>query len=336
MKARAAARRIARALAVAWLAALVGCLAWGRRQFAVAIPPNLGNHERNLASLPPPGAPVEFAVVSDPHASAVFARLAAEIARGRPDFVILLGDFVRGPDLARNRFFWDEIRRTGIDCPIFIVLGDNDVTPRRGAVEPEVTLAQYAAWYGPRNFSFRAGDCLFLLLFNVRGVHGGEYLAFLGKALERRPSEARHVFVCAHVPPWFSLPGAPEGYLENDPAFFDLLERHRVGYALSGHEHGQWRGRHRGTDFIRLAGGGGRLPEPEGWGMFHHAARFRIDGDLVAEELLVVPRTRAPLKALRHACWVHAYPFWRRHPLLLAAAVAAPALLLILLMRKRP
>lgn len=317
-----------------WLASAVGSYLWGRRQLRVEIPPNLGNKPANIAALPKK-CPFEFIVLGDPHNTATSEDLMGRIGQGRQDFIIILGDFVRNPELGRNRFFWDGIARAGISCPVFLVLGDDDVI-RRGAQAPSPeTIAQYEKWYGPRNFSFYAGDCLFILLFNITEVRDGQYLEFLEKALRERKAGTRHTFVCAHVPPHFSLPEARPEILEDDPRFFELLERFKVDYCLTGHEHGYWRGRRKGVDYIKLAGGGGRLPEKEGWGMFHHAMRFRVGEDLIAEDLMVVPRACGAIQKVRYFCWASAYPFWEAHIILFAAAVAVPGTILILLIGTR-
>jgi len=279
----------------------------------------------------PKTCPFEFVVLGDTHNTSVAETLMWRIKREEPDFIILLGDFVEAPELARNRFFWGMIERSGLTCPIFLVIGDDDVVPRASDCPSKEAIAQYEVWYGPRNFSFYARDCLFILLFNIREDKSGGYLDFLEKTLKERKPGTRHTFVCAHVPPHFSLPEAPPEILEADPRFFKLLEEYGVDYTLAGHEHGYWRGNRKGVEYVKLAGGGGRLPEKDGWGMFHHAMRFRVGEDLLAEDIMTTQRARNPIHALRHFCWIHAYPFWSSFFGFFFAAVLAPGALLILL-----
>ncbi len=324
-------------LSILWLVFVLVTYLIGNGQLQVALPKNLGNNERNLSALAKrrPDKPLEFVIFGDTHGKGTFDSLMEKLSGEDLDFIIILGDFAHDPTVECHRFFWDEIRRTGLKCPIFLVAGDEDIlcATTRGAAT--VGLGQYEYWYGPVNFSFYTKDCLFIFLYNVYGTPGNFYLDYLERTLKSRRRGTRHTLVCMHVPPYFALPEAPPEILEDSPRFFELLSRYKVDYCFSAHEHGYWRGRRNGVDYIKVAGGGGRLPRREGWGMFHHVMKFSVRDALTVEDLIVVPKTRHQIKRLRYFCYICAYPFWAGHPGIFILAIVIPVLILILLAWRR-
>ena len=320
-------------LSILWLVFVLVTYFIGSSQLYVAPPQNLGNSQENLSALANrrPDRPLEFVIFGDTHSSGTFDVLMKKLSGEEFDFMIILGDFAHDPTVECHRFFWDEIRRTGLKCPIFLVAGDEDILCATTRDAATVGMGQYGCWYGPVNFSFYTKDCLFIFLYNVYGTPENFYLDFLEGTLRSRRRGTRHTFVCMHVPPYFVLPEAPPELLEDSPRFFELLSRYNVDYCFSGHEHGYWRGRRNGVDYIKVAGGGGRLQRGGGWGLFHHVMKFSVKDALTEEELIVAPKTRGQIKRVRYFCYIYAYPFWIGHTGIFIPAIVVTVLILILL-----
>jgi hypothetical protein len=318
----------------AWLIILIGGYLWARAIEGSSLPPNLGNSDRNVASLKEleGRGPLIFGVVGDPHNSAAFDDLVGQMKKEGVDFLVVLGDVVHECSIENHHFFWNVISRLNLGFPVFLVMGDDDVGD---AGHDEVDIHTFEHWYGPCNFSFYAKDCLFILLNNVYDSVES-YVGFLERSLSERKPSTRYTFVFAHLPPFFSLPEAPPQILEDSQRFFDLCEKNGVDYFFSGHEHGYWRGRRNGVEYIKVAGGGGRLPRKRGAGMFHHAMLFHVDDGLAVENLVVSRYSDLELKLsrkrLRLFFCIYAYPFWKKHMILFSLAVAVPSLLLFALL----
>jgi hypothetical protein len=321
----------------AWLLFSGSTLLMGKRYAAAAAPPNVGCPPPcyNGRYAPHADDPVECLIVGDSHGTATFSSLMQSASESStPDLIFLLGDFARHPTKECHNFFWHEIRRCGFRCPVFLVPGDSDIYYdgyKRGESMPP---ALYKRHYGNTNYAFYHGPYYFIILNNVSPEHDDSYLSFLEYALTEREPATRLTFVLCHVPPFFSLPEAPPAILESNRRFFSLLKQYGVDRAFSAHEHGYWRGKRDGTDFIKVAGGGGRLPRTGGFGMFHHLMRIRINNGTVSEELLVVPETYSPLKRLRYLSVVYIRPFWQRHIPLFIASFVVPLVFLIYLLKR--
>lgn len=249
----------------------------------------LGNRVEGLKALEERGLPFAFFVMGDTQLSGMTKRMLQEASRKeRPAFVVVVGDFVKEPDLWRHRFF---LKQVALDLsppfPVFLVPGNHDIdygskiqNPRR-RVTPEV----YEGLYGRRSLDFVFNDCLFILCgVDLRKPH--EYLAYLRETLSLKGKGKRAIFVFVHYPPQ-GLASFIRGPLPKEEEFYSLLDAYGVTSCFFGDYHGYWRGQRKGVAFI-VSGGGGRFKsgQPE-WGRFHHILKVRVERDQVSEEIMV-------------------------------------------------
>ena len=254
-------------------------------------PANLGNTPAVMARLPVAPASkrsFSFAVIGDINRGmATFERVMQRVLEEHDlSFLVLLGDCASDPTRADHDYFREEFAESGQTLPTFIVAGNHDVQAGRFA------KADFEALYGPVDFSFVYGDCLFIGLGS--GVLHGQQedgVAYLEKTLAAERAKVSRVFVFMHYPPMAAL-RAPQELMFADPGkLVSLFERYRVDYVLSGHHHRLARTEEGGTTYLTSGGGGARLREDDYGksGLFHHAIVFHVKRDSIEEQVHLVP-----------------------------------------------
>ena len=251
----------------------------------------IGNRPSTVASLKEHGYPFSFIVIGDPGCSERSEELIERALKERnSSFIVVLGDFVRKPDLWNHRFFLAEMTTEMKPfCPIFLVPGNHDIDylskkiKRRGRrVTPEI----YESLYGPRKSDFVFNNCLFIFC-DVDWRRPPDYLNYIRNVLSEKSKGRRHIFVFIHYPPG-GLADYVADALPTPKEFFSLLEAYNGCTCFFGHHHGYWRGRYKGVNLI-ISGGGGRLKKSQSeWGQFHHILRVTVDENKVAEEILTI------------------------------------------------
>ena len=259
-----------------------------------SIPPHhlIGNRASNVAALKEEGVPFSFLVVGDTRGSETAETLIKmALKEGRFSFMVILGDFVRKPDIWNHRFFLTEMTaEIKPPFPVFLVAGNHDIDhkdsikPMKRKVTPEV----YESLYGKRNFDFIFNDCLFIIC-GVDLKFPAIYLDNLRQALNNNGKGRKHIFVFIHYPPK-GLAEHIKGSLPipREEEFFTLLEDHKVTACFFGDYHGHWRGQRKGVNLI-VSGGGGRQKrsQPE-WGKFHHILKITVEPEKFVEELITI------------------------------------------------
>lgn len=249
----------------------------------------IGNHQKALKGLEEKGLPFAFWVMGDTQLSGIAKRMLREAGeKEKPAFSVILGDFVKEPELWRHRFFLKQMAlELSPPFPVFLVPGNHDIDygskvrdPRR-RVTPEV----YDSLYGGRSLDFVYNDCLFILC-GVDLKRPEAYLQYLRETLSLKGRGKRAIFVFVHYPPR-GLANFIGGSLPREDEFYSLLETYRVTSCFFGDYHGYWRGQRKGVAFI-ISGGGGRFKsyQPE-WGKFHHILKVNVEKDQVSEEIMV-------------------------------------------------
>ena len=128
----------------------------------------IGNRPSNVAALKEEGFPFSFLVIGDTSGSeATETLIEMALKKDRSSFMVILGDFVKKPDIWNHRFFLTEmVAEINPLFPVFLVAGNHDIdyaglkikkSDRR--VTPEI----YESLYGERNFDFIFNDCLFII-----------------------------------------------------------------------------------------------------------------------------------------------------------------------------
>ena len=262
-----------------------------------SIPPNhlVGNRPLNVAALKEEGFPFSFLVIGDTSGRET-AETLMEMAlkKGKPSFMVILGDFVKKPDIWNHRFFLTEMTvEINPSFPVFLVSGNHDIDYTGSKIKESdrrVTPEIYESLYGARNFDFIFNDCLFIIC-GVDLKSPALYLDYLRQALNNNGKGRKHIFVFIHYPPK-GLAEHIEGSLPIpiEEEFFTLLEDHKVTACFFGHYHGHWRGQRKGVNLI-VSGGGGRLKrsQPE-WGRFHHTLKITVEPQKFVEEVITIQK----------------------------------------------
>jgi hypothetical protein len=149
--------------------------------------------------------------------------------------------------------------------PLHLVAGNHCVGDKPQGWVPvsrvcEDYLAQYAACYGRDFYGFDHGPCRFVVL-NSLLVNSGlqrerEQRAWLEDELARAAGAGRRIWMMMHYPAYVAHPEEPGSYDNVDePGRFwllDLMERHGVEAAFSGHVHNYFYNRYAATHLYTL------------------------------------------------------------------------------------
>ena len=255
--------------------------------------PLIGNKPSTVAALKEQDFPFSFLVIGDTSGGeATETLIEMALREGTPSFMIILGDFVKNPDIWNHRFFLTEMAsERRLPFPIYLVPGNHDIDYTGSKIkqkERRVTPEIYESLWGARKFDFTFNQCLFI----ISGVdlnHRSDYLSYLHDTLSKKGAGKRYIFVFIHYPPK-GLADHIEGSLPipNEEEFFSLLETFKVTTCFFGDYHGYWRGQRGGVNLI-VSGGGGRLKRRQSeWGKFNHILRVTVDKGKVAEEIITV------------------------------------------------
>jgi len=257
------------------------------------IPSNhlIGNRPSTVAALNEQGFPFSFLVIGDTTGSET-AETLIELAlkEANPSFIIILGDFVKKPDLWNHRFFLTEMTaEIKPPFPVFLVPGNHDIdyASKIKSKQRRVTPEVYESLYGSRNFDFIFNQCLFIISeINPRTPLG--YLSYLQETLSREGEGKRHIFVFIHIPMKGLGPNLKASHPDEETVS-SLIEAYKGVTCFFGDYHGHLRVQKRGVNYIITGGGGGRLKKWQpNWGKFNHILRVTVDQDKVAEEVITV------------------------------------------------
>ena len=286
----------------------------------------IGNKASSVEALKEKGLPFSFLVAGDTHLSSnADALIEKALKAGSYSFMIILGDFVKKPDIRYHRFFLTEMTsEVKPPFPIFLVPGNHDIdytSLKTGEEGRRVTPEVYESLYGPKNFNFTFNGCLFIICGTDLNDPGG-YLNYLRNILSKDGEGKRHIFIFEHHPP--KVVGKAGSFsLPNEEEFFSLLETYKVTACFFGDYHAYWRGERRGTNLIVSGGGGGRLKnwQPE-WGKFHHIMKITVGEDMTSEEIIILKGVVFPWSELRRNVYLCLFPVLKdRYWILYSGAV---------------
>lgn len=273
----------------------------------------IGNRISNVNVLKEKGLPFSFLVIGDPQGrDMIESMMRSALKEGDYSFMVILGDFVKRPDLWDHRFFLTEMAvEINPPFPVFLVPGNHDIdykASKKIPAERRVTPEVYESLYGPRNFDFIFNNCLFVI-YGIDPRNLRSYLDYLRNTLSEKGREKRHIFVFEHHPPK-GAGKADSPTLPNEEEFFSLLETYKVTSCFFGDYHGYWRGQRRGTNLIVSGGGGGRLKNLQSsWGKFHHMLKITVNEDMISEEMIIHPgKWRSFTGSLKPWAFVKLFP----------------------------
>ncbi|HPD46614.1 MAG TPA: metallophosphoesterase [Anaerohalosphaeraceae bacterium] len=321
----------------------IHALVIAHRQRAAGLPDNYGNFDHVLRSIEkrPHEEPFSFAVVGDPHCSSTFVRMCARLRQEPLSFIVIVGDFSKRCRRPYHDFFQYQCNHTyGLSVPVLLVPGNRDVDYKH-SYGSDISLDEFAAMYGPPNFAFEHGGCLFIgLCIFPLPASSEEGLNFLEATLAARRDKNKNVFVFLHPPAMFKA-GIPAGYFQDCPRFVDIVKRYRVDYVIAGHHHVYNAVEWAGTNYLVTGGGGAPLKETQSFGGLHHAVVFTVSRGSISQRAVLVRRRYIPADGLARLSLVKLYPVLSRHPVdtaILNVAVlllAAPAITAYLPKRRR-
>ena len=276
----------------------------------------IGNRPLSVLALKEEGFPFSFLVIGDTSGRETAESLIERASeKGKSSFMVILGDFVKEPDIWKHRFFLTEMAvEMNPPFPVFLVSGNHDIDfnskirEQKRRVTPEI----YESFYGMGNFDFIFNQCLFIIC-GIDLKTPSRYLNFLQDTLRREGKGKRHIFVFIHTPPK-GLADYIEPSLPEEEKFFSVLESFPGTTCFFGDHHGYWRGQRKGVHLI-VSGGGGRLKksQPE-WGKFHHILRITVDQDKISEEIITIPKEMGWEDRFEEQVFTHLFPALR-HPI---------------------
>ena len=265
----------------------------------------LGNRTENTAFLKATTDPNDFTfiVAGDiKGGTATFESLLSVMQPEKPAFSVVLGDFVSGPELNRHRLFAFEMSEDNLRFPMFLVVGNHDVSP-----EGPFRLEDFERIYGPSQFDFMIGKHLFIFLNNAPPFDKTEeYLNFLERVLCERAKQSQDIFVFMHVPPSRLNPSLMCNTPHGSERFYRLVEKYHVQYVFAGDHHGYVKTVKDGTTYIVTGGGGARLRGKHG--RFHHLVRIGVENGMTTETVVVTKKHLETMELLERNVVVHLWP----------------------------
>ncbi len=319
---------------------------YGAKSEHTALPPLLGNTPDRLARVGEDtivGRPFSFLVAGDTRSSDTFEDFMNNMRlEHTPDFGIILGDFVPTSDMSRHRFFIQEFAEWHMRFPILLVAGNHDIFCHGTSRDLEpFTLNDFEKTYGPVNFFFIHGGCLFICL---NDLYNGSYVDYARDVLSRKAAGSLMIFVFTHIPPRSISPIIRTRPIDREKEFIDLLEQYRVDYVFSGDFHSYLRSDYNHVKFIVSGGGGSKL-----WGgnerSFHHVLFLSVDPAARDVDEIIYPISEVTDIGddLEIVLICQLYPFFKPHLALWAATFSLVMVValagigwLIIAARRRP
>jgi predicted phosphodiesterase len=248
------------------------------------------NNDRCLAkveSLPEPGQGFRFAVFADVQAGAAqLPRLMNALRAEAPvAFVIQTGDAVSHADPGHYNLFLNELARSRLSLPMFVVPGNHDVYR-----DHEQLFERY---FGTRQLSFQYGNALFILVDNALEPPDDEQYRWVENVLQNCAQDVKRVFFFMHHQPihWNGDGKKPVEHLYEQ--LFQLLNTYDVDYVFAGNWHGYHREERNGTVFV-VNGRGGDFDHDERLVSCYFTV-VEIDGDSVEDRCIELPPRAGPL-----------------------------------------
>jgi Icc-related predicted phosphoesterase len=279
------------------------------------IPSNhlIGNSVSNLKTLREKGFPFSFLVIGDTRGGET-AETLIEMALEKctASFMVILGDFVRKPDIWNHRVFLTEMTvEIRPPFPVFLVSGNHDIDDAGEVIkqtERRVTSEVYESLYGPKDFDFVFNNCLFIICDNASPRNRSSYLSYLRETLSKKGEGKQHIFVFMHCPPR-GLAKHISGEIP-DEEFFALLESYKVTACFFGHYHGYWRGQRKGVNLI-VSGGGGSHLKPSRGDPLHHILKVTVWQEKISEEIITIQGQNVWEDRFEEWVFTHLFPIIR-------------------------
>lgn len=211
-------------------------------------------------------------------------KVAADLQKHQPDFVLCLGDMVRKGCRADFRYLLQKFRQT-FHLPVYVIPGNWDRSPSG-------TWQIFRHFFGRDFYSFQYGDTLFIALNSAEQKLSGEQLLFLRRTLETpNDSICRKVVFC-HIPP---VDPRPDEHHSMTSAAAEqlrlILQEHPVQLLLCGHIHHFTDTRFAGCRMVTTPSSGQEVRDPDNPMFGYLLLDFQPDGSIRIQQCNVTDKT---------------------------------------------
>lgn len=277
---------------------------WGYQEYLLPPPPWLGNSHQNIAKLAHNNNDnaFSFALIADIHNIREYSEdLFDKLLLTKPDFMVILGDFVDDADIHEYHFFTAEMNEIKSSCPVFIIPGNHDITDDNPA-----TKQLFKTLWGPMNYFFHYQGCLFIFLNNATHKSVPESWDFLNNTLAREAQKAKKIFLFCHIPPFYRDRTSRELVTNNDYApLFNLIEQYKVDYLFTGHLHERVVKRIGNCMMLSVGSGGGKL---RGKDLLYNGIIIHCDGNTIYKKDVFAYWTMGVEDAVERILFLSIYP----------------------------
>ena len=246
-----------------------------------------GWNAKNVAKINKPGESFSFAVMGDNKSSNRTFNLVKHSIQGQKDllFTIDMGDLVFDGEPVKYRLFQNQV--LGMKAPFITAVGNHDIEADG--------MKNYETMFGPRYYSFTAGDNYFIVLddSDCKSVDPAQ-MKWFEKELQKSQSYGRR-FVFLHVPPFRGLrnPTMPmEEFLsdrKNADAIRHLCVQYTVNYVFGSHMHtfdyDLWP---YDVHVVITGGGGAELWDVDRYRDMHHYIKVTVTPDRIDFEVIPI------------------------------------------------
>jgi len=287
------------------LIALIVVTVIGTRVHIAGLPEYLGNTSENISHIKTATDPNEFTfvVVGDVKCgTATFEEMLDVIHQDKPAFAVILGDFVNHAKLISHELFALEMAEHTKGFPVLLVPGNHDIS-----ADGPFCLEDFENIYGPSQFYFTIGKCLFVFLNDISPYNQtGQYLEFLEQTISSQTEKIEKTFVFMHVPPQELNSSLISNGLPGSEKFLQLAKKYHIDYVFAGDHHGYVKTEKDGTTFVVTGGGGSKLRGKHG--RFHHMVRMSVKDSTITETVVIAKKQLETSELLERNIAVYVWP----------------------------
>jgi len=238
----------------------------GTQYFYRVISDTLVSDWYSLRTMPAGTEKFRFALYGDSQNNfIVHKKIAAQMAKHQPDFIVSVGDLAHGGRRADwTTEFFCPMQDILTSVPVYVSVGNHAYGSPHFTEYFDFPESSHETYY-----SIQVGNAYFIFLDNARTAYpdkkyytdikaGSPEYDWLVKELSSPAAQnAEWLFVVAHVPCYSEYSDVE--YPENVSSFVPLYERYHVDAVFSGHIHVYERGIADGVCYVISGGSGGRL-----------------------------------------------------------------------------
>lgn len=188
-----------------------------------------------VSTLAEPEGSFRFAVFGDiQQVTEKLPQLLSALKEENPvSFIVQTGDLVSHSDSGHYNLLMNELARSGLRVPLFVVPGNHDISRDQSNL--------FEHYFGSKQFCFQYGKALFVGLDNASNKLSHEQLDWLQNVLASRREVVQHIFLFMHKPPIYWKGAKRKFIVDMNMHLLRLIKNYGVNYVFSGHWHGYYR-----------------------------------------------------------------------------------------------